>query len=122
MSVKLALFTGLRIEEVLTIPPTAVWDGYLDMITGRRRETAGTTALTLLATALLRRSAHRRRPKSADEAHQRMPAMFEDICRVSTVTEMVEIVGPVRELLRLQQQNWLLSVAGFSYLHSGRPV
>ena len=33
--VKLALFTGLRIEEVLTIPADClVWDEHLDIVTG----------------------------------------------------------------------------------------
>ena len=50
-----------------------------------------------------------------------MPAMFEDVV-VSTVTEMVEIVGPVREL-RLQQQNPSrfppdLGLPDFSYLRA----
>jgi len=40
--VKLALFTGLRIEEVLTIPADClVWDEHLDIVTGRP---AGTVA------------------------------------------------------------------------------
>ena len=40
--VKLALFTGLRIEEVLTIPADClVWDEHLDIVTGRPAGTVG---------------------------------------------------------------------------------
>jgi len=102
--VKLALFTGLRMEEVLTIPADClVWDEHLDIVTGRPAGTVGGVSRSLRLHYYAEKHIDGA-PNLLVEAHQHVPAMFEDVV-VSTVTEMVEIVGPVRELLRLQQQN-----------------
>lgn len=102
--VKLTLFTGLRIEEVLTIPADClVWDEHLDLVTGRLAGTVGGVSRSLR----LHYYAEKHIDGAPDvlvEAYQHVPAMFEGVV-TSTVAEMVEFVRPVRELLRRQHQN-----------------
>ena len=79
-----------------------VWDEHLDIVTGRPAGTVGGVSRSLRLHYYAEKHIDGA-PNLLVEAHQHVPAMFEDVV-VSTVTEMVEIVGPVRELLRLQQQ------------------
>lgn len=102
--VKLALFTGLRIEEVLTIPADClVWDEHFDIVTGHPAGKVGGVSRSLRLHYYAGKHIDSA-PNLLVEAHQHVPAMFQNVV-VSTVSEMVKLVGPVRELLRFQQQN-----------------
>jgi integrase len=101
---KLAMFTGLRIEEVVSIPMDClVWDEHLDMVTGASAGAVGGVARSLR----LRYFAEKHNDGAPDvlvEAYQHVPALFERAV-AATVEEMVELVGPAREVLRRQHQN-----------------
>ena len=98
---KLAMFTGLRIEEVLTLPAEClVWEDHVDFLTGTAAGKVGGVSRSLR----LRYFAEKHIDGAPDvlvEAFQHVPSIFEKAV-ATTVQEILDLAEPARVTLRRQ--------------------
>lgn len=99
---RLLVLTGLRLEEVLTLPADCLqWNEYVDVVTGRPASDVGGIGRALR----LRYFAGKHvdgRPGLLVEAHQWVPCRFEGEI-VRAVDEAHRLCGPLRAILRSQR-------------------
>jgi integrase len=98
---RIAVLTGLRITEVLTLPlDCLVWDEHIDVVTGKSAADIGGTGRSLR----LSYYGEKQRDGAPDlliEMSQHVPARFEDLV-VATVNEVISLTRPLRTVLEKQ--------------------
>ncbi|MGJ7571570.1 hypothetical protein ACSFBX_13635 [Variovorax sp. RB2P76] len=98
---RLAMLTGLRIVEVMTLPNDCLaWEEHVDHVTGSSASAIGGVARSLR----LRYFAAKHRdgiPGLLVEKTQYVPSLFEPLV-VSAIEEVLTVTLPLRKILRLQ--------------------